>query len=261
MGMSDPAPPGSLNDQGLHGRTALVTGAAGGLGSALVQGFYDRGANVVLADIDADGNTALAKTVDPTGDRALAITVDLSDELSVSRAARAAIDRWGSLDILVNNAAIAKPTSLWEVSLAEWDSVMAVNLRAVFILSRIAGAHMRERKYGRIINIASLAGQMARPSGVHYSASKGGVMALTRVFAAELARFGVTVNAVAPAVIDTSMLSIISRERLAQLIAAIPAQRVCRPDEVASLVCFLASPAAGYITGATYDINGGMLMR
>ncbi len=247
--------------ESLAGRTALVTGAAHGLGAALAGALFARGANVLLADIDGAAATAMALALDPTGLRTGAVCIDLAEDSAPARAMEAALPRWGAVDILVNNAAVTRATSLWEIATAEWDHVLAVNLRAVFLLSRLAGAEMRARGFGRIVNIASLAGQMARPSGIHYAASKGGLLAITRVFAAELAPFGVTVNAVAPAILDTAMLAQIGPERVAQLAAAIPAQRVGKPEEVAALVCFLASDAAGYITGATYDINGGMLMR
>jgi 3-oxoacyl-[acyl-carrier protein] reductase len=247
--------------ESLLGRTAVVTGAAHGLGAALAAALRHRGANVLLADIDGEAASSLAKTLDASAAHVRSIRVDLSEEAAASAVIETACSCWGGVDILINNAAITRVASLWEIEIAEWDRVMAVNLRAVFLLSRLAGAKMRERGYGRIINIASLAGQMARPSGAHYATSKGGLMAMTKVFAAELAAHGVTVNAVAPAILDTPMLAQIGAERVAQLAAAIPAKRVGRPDEVAALVCFLASEASGYITGATYDINGGMLMR
>src|ERR1700677_4091524 len=245
----------------LSGRTAFVTGAASGLGAALARGVFEAGCRLTLADIDVEGNARSISELGGDRARLSAVTFDMGDRHSVTKGFSAAIERWGSLDILVNNAAVTKPASLWTIEPEEWDRVIAVNLTGLFHLSRLAAQHMRERGFGRIINIASLAGQMARPSGAHYAASKGGVLALTRVFAAELAASGVTVNAVAPAIMDTPMLKTVREERLAALIDAIPVKRVGRPEEVAALVCFLASNAAGFITGATYDINGGMLMR
>jgi 3-oxoacyl-[acyl-carrier protein] reductase len=243
------------------GQTALVTGTARGLGVALARGFFDRGANVVLADIDTAANDETFRSLGGDAQRLQCVTVDLADPVAVVRAFAAAAERWGAIDILVNNAAQARAVSLWEIDLADWQQVLSVNLTGLFVLSRLAAAAMRARGAGRIVNIASLAGQMARPSGAHYAASKGGVIALTRVFAAELAASGVTVNAVAPAIVDTPMFQAIGPERAEALKAAIPVKRVGTPEEVAALVCFLASPAAGFITGATYDINGGVLMR
>jgi 3-oxoacyl-[acyl-carrier protein] reductase len=245
----------------LNGATAFVTGTARGLGSALASALYARGCNVVLADIDGSTNDTTAETIDPSGARTQTLRVDVGDPASVTRSFEAALDRWGSIEILVNNAAVTNITPIWDISLEEWDRVLAVNLRSVFLMSRLAGAQMRQAGYGRIINIASLAGQAARPSGAHYAASKGGVIALTRVFANDLASSGVTVNAVAPAIVDTPMLRAIGEERIQALTAAIPVGRVCNPLEVAAVVCFLASAEAGYITGATFDINGGVLMR
>lgn len=245
----------------LEGRTAFVTGTAQGLGAELAEGLWARGCNVVMADVDGDRNDATAEGIDADGTRVLPLHADVADLRSAEDSFTAAVERWGSVDILVNNAAVTEVKPLWDIALDEWDRVLAVNLRGVFVLSRIAGEHMRTNGGGRIVNIASLAGQMARPSGAHYAASKGGVLALTRVFASELASSGVTVNAVAPAIVDTPMLRTIPPEKIEQLKRQIPVGRVCAPAEVAALVAFLASDAAGYITGATFDINGGVLMR
>lgn len=249
--MSDPAP----------GRTAFVTGAARGVGLAIAKGLCDRGLRVVMADIDAGANRRAARDADPSGERAEAVEIDVRDPDAAVAAIDSVADRWGSIDVLVNNAAITGGTSLWELDIDEWDEVIATNLRSVFVLSRAAGGRMRDRGWGRIINLSSLAGQAARPSGVAYAASKAGIIALTRVFALELAPHGITVNAIAPGVIDTPMVQAVDRETLERLIAAIPVGRIADPGEIASLVAFLASDDAGFITGATYDVNGGTLMR
>ena len=245
----------------LQDRVALVTGAASGLGLALARGLFEAGCRVTLADIDAEGNARAMRDFGADETRIQTVTLDMGDRRSIAAGFRAASEHWGAVDVLVNNAAVTKAVSIWDIEPEDWERVLAVNLTGLFHLSRLAAARMRERGFGRIINIASLAGQMARPSGAHYSASKGGVLALTRVFAAELARDGVTVNAVAPAILDTPMLRAVDDATLQRLIDAIPVKRVGRPEEVAALVCFLASNAAGFITGATYDVNGGMLMR
>lgn len=242
-------------------RVALVTGTAQGVGRAIAAQLLADGYSVVMADIADEPNRATAAELDSSGDRAVPVTVDLRDANAAVAAVQGALDRLGRLDALVNNAAVAKGTPLWDVSVAEFDDVLATNLRSTFLLSRAAGAHMRERGFGRIVNLASLAGQAARPSGIHYSASKAGIIALTRVFAAELAPHGVTINAIAPGVTNTPMVQAVAPEVLERLVASIPVGRICEPAEIAALVSFLVSDAAGFITGATYDINGGVLMR
>jgi 3-oxoacyl-[acyl-carrier protein] reductase len=239
-------------------RVALVTGAAPGVGRAIAERLHADGFRVVMADIAADTNAAVAQQL---GEHAEAVTVDVRDTEAAVSVVDDAIRRHGHLDVLVNNAAIANGTALWDVTMSEWDDVLATNLRSTFVLSRAAAAHMRDRGSGRIVNLASLAALAARPSGVHYSASKAGIVALTRVFAAELAPHSVTVNAIAPGPTDTPMVRAVGPEVQAKIVAAIPVGRICSPDEIASLAAFLISDCAGFITGATYDINGGVLMR
>ncbi|MBS1880326.1 MAG: SDR family oxidoreductase [Actinobacteria bacterium] len=242
-------------------QTAFVTGAAQGIGSAIAESMFASGRNVVLVDRDGDGVRAAAARLDPSGERTHAIALDLRDAPGTAAAFEEAAAVWGGVDVLVNNAAILGNTNLWELTIDEWDDVLDTNLRAVFILSRAAGEHMRERGCGRIINLASLAGQTARPSGTAYAASKAGVVALTRSFALELSPQGVTVNAIAPGMTDTPMVRGVSDETRERLLAGVPVGRLVDPAELAALVQFLASAEAASITGATYDINGGALMR
>lgn len=241
--------------------TALVTGAAQGIGSAIAESMLESGRNVVLVDRDGDGAEAAAARLDPGGERTRAIAVDLRDAEATAAAFAEATAAWDGVDVLVNNAAILGNTNLWEMTVEEWDSVLDTNLRATFLLSRAAGEGMRERGAGRIVNLASLAGQTARPSGTAYAASKAGIVALTRSFALALAPHGVTVNAIAPGMTDTPMIQGVSDETREALLAGVPIGRLVAPSELASLVRYLASAEAASITGATYDVNGGALMR
>ncbi len=244
---------------GLAGRTVLITGSAQGLGAALVRAYYDEGARVAALDVDDERNHALAAELDPSGDRVLAIHADLRDLDSMAAGYRTASE-WGPVDVLVNNAARPLVKSLWDITPEEWDDVFSVNLRAAFFLTRMVAADMRERGFGRIVNMSSIAGQAPRPTGAAYGTTKAGLISLTRVFAAELASHGITVNTVAPAMIDTPMVRSVSPETLAEMTAQVPLGRIATPEEVARVAVFLCGEDS-FITGATYDVNGGALMR
>ena len=218
-----------------------------------------QGARVVVADVDATGAAATAGEIGP---QASSQVLDVRDRGSFEQAVAATVEGLGSLDILVNNAALTIRRAFFEIHDAEWDEVLAVNLRGVFLGCQLGGAHMRDHGGGRIINLGSLAGQQGSVvNGAHYAASKAGILALTKSIARELAPFGVTVNVVAPAVIEGPLVAALPPESMPGLIASIPVGRIGRPDEVATMVAFLASDAAGYITGATFDVNGGSFMR
>jgi 3-oxoacyl-[acyl-carrier protein] reductase len=217
----------------LAGRSAFVTGAGRGLGTAIARGLAEAGARVALADIDREAVESAADALRDAGHEAIAMPLDVRDE--------AAFQLCGA---------------------DEWDDVLAVNLRGSFFGCRIAGRHMRERSAGRIVNLGSMAGQQASAAtGVHYAASKAGVIALTRAFAQALAPHGVTVNALAPAAVRSPVLEAMDESRQRTLAAGIPLGRFGEPEEVAAAVLYLASPAAAFITGATLDLNGGRLMR
>jgi 3-oxoacyl-[acyl-carrier protein] reductase len=236
-------------------RTAVVTGAARGLGAAIARRLHDDGDRVVLADLDAEGSERVAREL---GERAEALEHDVRDLASWERLLVAA----GEVDVLVNNAARTELRSFWEIDVDEWDDVLATNLRGTYLGCRVVGAQMRDRGRGRIVNLASVAGQASRAvSGVHYATSKAAILALTRHAATELAGSGVTVNAVAPAAIDGPMVASVPPERIETMLKTIPVGRLGRPEEVAAAVAYLASDAAGFVTGATLDVNGGMLMR
>lgn len=235
-------------------RTALVTGAAQGLGEAIARALHARGATVVVADVNADGAERVARDL---GERARGVEVDVRDRSALA----GVLEEAGDVDILVNNAARTVPRTFWEIEQEEWDDVLAVNLRGVFFGCQLAGPRMRERGWGRIVNLASISGQQPGAMGAHYAASKAGIVILTKMVAAELAPHGVTCNAVAPAAVRTPAFEVLPADRLEALRARIPVGRFGEPPEIGELVAFLCSEEAGYITGATLDANGGLLMR
>jgi 3-oxoacyl-[acyl-carrier protein] reductase len=234
-------------------RTAIVTGAAQGLGAAIAVRLAADGDRVLLADVNAEGAARVAAEVGGE-----AAEHDVRSLASWERLLAQA----GDVDVLVNNAARTEFRSFWEIDVEEWDDVLATNLRGTYLGCRVVGAQMRDRGSGRIVNLASVAGQRgSSATGVHYATSKAAIVALTRHAATELAASGVTVNAVAPAAIDGPMVAAVPPDKLEAMLRTIPVGRVGRPEEVAAVVSFLASDAAGFVTGATWDVNGGMLMR
>ena len=240
--------------------TAVVTGAARGIGEAIARRLHADGYRVALADIDAEGAERVAAEL---GDGARFFLHDVRELDSWNVLLADVRAEWGDgLQVLVNNAARTEFRSFFDIDLAEWDDVIATNLRGTYLGCRVVGAAMRDRGAGRIVNIASDAAFAATGrSGAHYAASKAGVIAVTRRAATELASHGVTVNAIAPAAIDGPVAREVLRDRLEEKLADIPVGRLGRPEEVAALVSFLVSDDAGYLTGATLDVNGGVLMR
>jgi 3-oxoacyl-[acyl-carrier protein] reductase len=241
------------------GRVALVTGAWRGLGRDAVERLHGLGASVAVHVRQED---RAGKVAGELGPRALAVSGDLTDPRVPAEIVSRTLDRFGRLDILVNNAAHARSTRFAELTAEEWRRALETNLTAPFLLTQAALPAMKAQNYGRIINISSSAGRtVSTLGGAHYTASKAGLLGLTRAAAKELGRFGVTVNAICPGMIDTELTrENASPEVLERLAASYPVPRLGTPREVSELICFVASEAAGYITGASFDINGGDLM-
>lgn len=247
--------------QGLHGKTAIVTGAAQGLGFGIARAFVEAGASVLLADINPAVADA-ARSLAAGSGRAISAAVDVRGEASLAACVADAVARLGRLDIFVNNAALTISKSVWDIGAAEWDEVLAVNLRGVFFGCRVAGRHMKAQGSGRIINLSSMAGQRGGAvAGAHYSASKAGIIVLTKVFAQELASSGVTVNTIAPAAIEGPMSRAMPADKVQAMAKAIPVGRLGQDSEVGAAAVYLASDAAAFVTGSTLDVNGGLYMR
>jgi len=251
-----PDRPGSL-----EGRSAVVTGAAQGLGRAIAEALAERGASVLLADINLPAVEAAAADIRSRGGRAEALACDVSRVDDIRLMTSKAVTDFGGLDILVNNAGILHKTAIEDITEEEWDRIMAVNLKSVFFGIQQALPHMKKRGWGRIISISSLAGRMGGyANGVAYSASKAGIIGLTRAVARRVAESGITVNAVAPGTTETDIIKGLSADQVAMLRETIPMKRLGRADNVAETVAFLCGEGADYITGAVIDVNGGIYM-
>ncbi|CAB4920638.1 MAG: SDR family oxidoreductase [Actinobacteria bacterium] len=242
---------------------AVVTGGGRGLGEAVVRRLHAGGHRVAIADLDGGAADALAAELDGTGGTARGYAVDVADRAAVEGLLAGVLADLGSVQVLVNNAARTRSTPLMEITSAELAEVLAVNLGGTFAACQVFGAHLAGRGYGRIVNMASLAGQNGgTATGGHYAASKGAVLTATKVFARELAPHGVTVNAVSPGPQDGDVVrAVVGEDRLADYTASIPVRRLGDPAFIAEMVALLASPAAASVTGACWDANGGLYLR
>ncbi|SEQ62500.1 3-oxoacyl-[acyl-carrier protein] reductase [Pseudomonas sp. NFACC02] len=242
---------------------ALVTGAGQGLGQHFCASLLRAGYVVVVTDVNLEAAKACARQLDPSGEQTLALQLDVGSKADFEAGLEQVLARFGALHVVVNNAAVTRTTPLMEISPEEFDAVVGLNLRSVFLGCQVLGAYMAEAGYGRIINMASLAGQNGgTATGAHYAASKGGIVTLTKIFAKEFAARGVTVNAIAPGPIESAAVrAAIPAERLPGLLANIPVHRLGDADFLGDLIVQLARPEAYFTTGATWDVNGGLLMR
>jgi 3-oxoacyl-[acyl-carrier protein] reductase len=248
-----------LQVEDFTGRVAIVTGAARGLGRAAAERLHERGASVAVNVRDRERAESVARSI---GERAFAVSGDITTAGMPDEIVRLTLERFGRVDILVNNAALARSTRFPVLTAEEWRLALEVNLTAPFLLTKAVLPAMKAQRYGRIVNVSSSAGRtVSTLGGAHYTASKAGLLGLTRAAAKELGQYGITVNAVCPGMIDTELTHENASPELLQLLAAsYPVPRLGTSLEVADLICFIASEAAGYITGASLDINGGDLM-
>ena len=246
----------------LHNQVAIVTGAAQGMGATIAARLAAEGAKVVLSDLNVEKVAGVAERINAAANSsALAMKTDVTKEDEVAEMVEATVEYYGTVHILVNNAGILYPTRIDNVTKAEWDEVLDVNLNGSFLCSKAVLPIMKTNNFGRIVNMSSSAGRsVSTLGGVHYTAAKAGVLGLTRGMAKEVAPSGITVNAICPGLIDTEMArENCSPEQLRAYEESFPIPRLGTPDEVAQLIVFLATDAA-YITGASIDINGGDLM-
>jgi 3-oxoacyl-[acyl-carrier protein] reductase len=243
----------------LTGQVAVVTGAATGIGKAIAFRLAGAGARIAVADLDLSRAEGVAKELPPIdAGNHFAVAVDIANGSSVKAAAKLVYDQAGKIEILVNNAGIAGVAApLWEQPEDDWDRVIAVNLKGTFNWCRAVVQQMRERRYGRIVNIASIAGKEGNPNMTAYSASKAAVIGFTKSFAKEVAKEGICVNAVSPAVVQTEILNQITPEQVAYMTQRIPIGRTGKPEEIAAVVHFLSSPDCSFVTAQCYDASGG----
>lgn len=244
-----------MNKIDLSGRVAVVTGGAQGFGRAISERFVDSGARVAIWDMD---QVFAQRTANDLGNGTKSYGLDVSDLPAVEKARDATIKDFGKIDILINNAGIAGANAtVWDTTVEEWRRVMRINLDGPFVCSKAVVPHMISQKYGRIVNIASIAGKEGNPNAAHYSASKAGVIALTKSLGKELASHDIAVNAVTPAAAKTAIFDQITQQHIDFMLSKIPRARFVKVEELAALVAWMASEDNSFTTGAVFDISGG----
>jgi 3-oxoacyl-[acyl-carrier protein] reductase len=244
----------------LDGQTALVTGASRGIGRSIAEALAEAGARVILAARSQEAVGSLAEDLQKRGWKAEGVEIDVGDPESVRTVLRELFDRLQRIEIVVNNAGIARDGLLVRMKDEDWDQVLRTNLNGVFYVCREAISRMLRQRYGRVINIASVVGIMGNPGQANYVASKAGMIGFTKALAREVSSRNITVNAVAPGFIETEMTAKLTPRQQEEIRGSIPLGRIGQPEEIACAVRFLASKEAGYITGHVLNINGGMYM-
>jgi 3-oxoacyl-[acyl-carrier protein] reductase len=247
----------TFNQDILNGRVALVTGASRGIGAAIAAALADSGAKVTGTATSADGARRISETL---GDRGRGAVLDIADEESVQALFKELLDKEGAPTIVVNNAGITRDNLLLRMKTEEWDDVLATNLSGAYRVCKASLRGMMKARYGRIINIASVIGVMGNPGQANYAAAKAGIIGFSKSLAREVGSRMITVNVVAPGFIDTDMTRVLPEDQRQALLTQIPLGRLGQTSDIANAVTFLASDAAGYITGETLHVNGGMLM-
>ncbi len=244
----------------LTGKVALVTGAAQGIGRAIALLLAQNGADVVISDVNLAKAEETAKEIEGAGRRAMPVRVDVSRAEEVEGMVQAILDRFGHIDILVNNAGIARDKLILRMTEEDWNAVLDVNLKGTFHCTKAVVRHMSKQRSGKIVSIASVVGEMGNAGQANYSASKAGVIGLTKTVAREFAQRGINVNAIAPGYIETAMTEALPEKAKEELKRQIPLDRLGRPEDVAEAVLFLVSESASYITGQVLNVNGGIWM-
>ncbi len=244
----------------LNGKTAIVTGAAQGIGYTIALSLAEQGADVAVCDISEESLKNVTGEIEKLGRKALAIRADVSLSSDTDELVKKTAEAFGKIDILVNNAGITRDTVLLRMKEEQWDQVMQVNLKGTFNCTKAVIRPMFKQKYGRVVNISSVTGAMGNAGQANYSASKAAVIGFTKAVAREYAHCGITVNAVAPGFIKTAMTDAIPDKEREAMISAIPAKQLGLPEDVANAVCFLSSDLAKYITGQVIHVNGGLYM-
>ena len=244
----------------LKGRVALITGAAQGIGKSVALLLAQNGADIVVSDINFEKAEETAKEIESIGSKAIAIKVDVANLKDVERMVESILEKFGKIDILVNNAGITRDKLILRMTEEDWDVVLNVNLRGTFNCTKAVVRHMAKQRSGKIVSIASVVGEMGNAGQVNYSASKAGVIGLTKTIAREFAQRRINVNAIAPGYIETPMTEVLPEKVKEELKRLIPMERLGKPEDVAEAVLFLVSEESNYITGQVLNVNGGIYM-